>query len=188
MLPAPVIVTEYDPQWPVWFEALARVYHRALRGLGVTVEHVGSTAVPGLAAKPILDIDLVLPSPAVLPELLARLAALGYRHEGERGIPGRESFAREGEDVPREGDGVPPEGRARWPAHHLYACVAGAPALERHLRFRDWLRGHPDDAAAYARLKWRLAALHRDDRERYTDAKSELIERILLRIPPETEE
>jgi len=179
MLPEPVIVTGYDPEWPVWFEALARVYRRALSGLGVTVEHVGSTSVPGLAAKPILDIDLVIPSSTVLPEVRERLAALGYRHEGDRGIRGRESFACDDDDVPRDGNDVRPELRVRWPAHHLYVCVAGASELERHLRFRDWLRAHPDDADAYARLKRRLAEVHGDDREHYTDGKSELIERIL---------
>ena len=164
MVPKPVIVTDYDPRWPIWFEELARVYRRALGALVVTVEHVGSTSVPGLAAKPILDIDIVIPSRAVLPDVVAGLAALGYRHQGDRGIPGRDSFARDGDD---------------WPAHHLYVCAADAPALAQHLRFRDWLRTHADGAAAYAQLKRRLAELHRDDRERYTVAKSGFIERAL---------
>src|SRR6185312_8041776 len=98
MVPKPVIVTDYDPRWPIWFEELARVYRRALGALVVTVEHVGSTSVPGLAAKPILDIDIVIPSRAVLPDVVAGLAALGYRHQGDRGIPGRDSFARDGDD------------------------------------------------------------------------------------------
>jgi GrpB-like predicted nucleotidyltransferase (UPF0157 family) len=168
-------ITAYDPRWPGWFTALARVYLRELGALCVDVEHIGSTSVPGLAAKPILDIDLVIHSRSALPDVVARLTRLGYRHEGDLGIAGREAFARHGDDVPRDGTGA-----RQWPAHHLYVCDVDAPALEQHLRFREWLRAHPDDAAAYARLKQRLGHLLRNDREGYTAAKTAFIEHALL--------
>jgi GrpB-like predicted nucleotidyltransferase (UPF0157 family) len=171
--PKPVIVVAYDPNWPVWFAALARVYAGARGHVAIAVEHVGSTSVPGLAAKPIIDIDVVIPSAAALPEIQARLDAIGYHHRGDLGLPGRESFKREGEDVPRDGSG------RHWPLHHLYVCARDSRELQRHLRFRDWLRTHPDDAAAYGLLKQRLAELHADDRDRYTDAKTKFIEGIL---------
>jgi GrpB-like predicted nucleotidyltransferase (UPF0157 family) len=129
--------------------------------------------VPGLAAKPIIDLDVIVRDADSVREAIARLASLGYTHQGDLGIPGREAFRRADEDVPRDGSG------RRWPRHNLYVCAAGAEPLLRHLCFRDWLRVHPDDAAAYAALKNGLAERFRDDREAYTDAKSPFIQEIL---------
>jgi GrpB-like predicted nucleotidyltransferase (UPF0157 family) len=104
------------------------------------------------------------------------LALLGYRHVGDLGVPGREAFARDGaEDVPRDGSG------RRWPAHHLYACASDARELRRHLSFRDWLRSRPAAAVEYGKLKERLAELYREDRDAYTDAKTDFIEAILIK-------
>ena len=136
----------------------------------VAIEHVGSTAVPGLAARPIIDVDVVIPSRAVLPEVIHRLARLGYRHHGDLGVPGREAFTHEaGDEVPRDGTG------RRWPAHQLYICAAESPALHRHLQFRDWLRAHPGSAADYGRLKAHLAPIEPEDREAATEAKTAFI-------------
>jgi GrpB-like predicted nucleotidyltransferase (UPF0157 family) len=135
----------------------------ALGDLALAVEHVGSTAVPGLPAKPIVDLDAVIPAPADLPAAVARLAARGYVHEGDLGIPGREAF-RPPPDLPR---------------HHLYVVAAGAAELRRHLLFRDHLRAHPDAARAYADLKRAAASRAGDDRAAYTRAKDEFVAAIL---------
>ena len=115
--PRPVVIVPYDPAWPLIFEGLRDVHASALGRLALAIEHVGSTAVPGLAAKPIDDVDVAIPSRSVLSEVIALLARLGYRHQGDLGVPGREAFAREGsEDVPRAGTG---RSLARASALHL---------------------------------------------------------------------
>ena len=131
---APVVIVDYDPAWPVAFAALARVLSQAFGELALSIEHVGSTAVPGLAAKPVIDLDVVISAEERLPAVDAALMPLGYEYEGEKDIPGRHAFDRRGEDVPRDGS------RLTWPAHHLYVCARGCTELRRHLAFRDYLR------------------------------------------------
>jgi GrpB-like predicted nucleotidyltransferase (UPF0157 family) len=172
----PVVLVEYDANWPRVFAELRAAYASALGDLAERIEHVGSTAVPGLAAKPIIDIDVVATTAAALPEVIQRLSRLGYRHNGDQGIAGREALVRdEQSDVPRDGSA-----RA-WPPHNLYVCVAGTRELRRHLLFRDWLRADPDHAAEYAALKRNLAERHRNDRDAYCLAKTDFIEAVLLR-------
>src|SRR5256885_17161596 len=102
----PVIIMPYDSQWPVVFESLKQVYQSMMNDIVIAIEHVGSTAVPGLASKPIIDIDLVIPSREQLFEAILRLAALGYHHQGDLGVPGREAFSRkDAMDVPKTGNG-----------------------------------------------------------------------------------
>ena len=173
----PIVIAPYHAQWPVQFEALRQVYVAALDGMAISVEHVGSTSVPGLAAKPILDIDIVIPSPGDLPAAVGHLARLGYRHQGDLGLIGREAFSRDGaEDVPREGSG------RRWPEHHLYVCAADAAELRRHLAFRDALRAAPRAVEAYAALKYALAEKFGHDRDAYTAAKTAFVTRILAGV------
>jgi GrpB-like predicted nucleotidyltransferase (UPF0157 family) len=151
-----------DGPWAEAFAALAAPLRRALPP-GVAVEHVGSTAVPGLAAKPILDIDVVIDSWREFDAVKLKLEALGYRHEGDLGIPEREAF--------------------RWtggaPAHHLYVCASSSPELQRHLKFRNILKADPVLAARYAALKRSAAERYRHDREGYTGAKAAFIEAVL---------
>jgi len=167
-------IVPYDTRWPTQFEALRQVYVAALDGDTVSVEHVGSTSVPGLAAKPILDIDLVIPSRRDLAPAVRRLARLGYRHQGDLGIVGREAFSRDGaDDVPRDGSG------RQWPEHHLYVCAADSEELHRHLAFRDALRADPRLVEDYAALKRALAERFRHDRDAYSTAKTEFVQRVL---------
>lgn len=137
----------------------------ALGDVALAIEHVGSTAVPGLAAKPILDLDVVIRTTADLPVAIERLARLGYVHEGDKGLPGRAAFA--------------------WPSHaarhHLYVCALGSAAYRQHLLFRDYLRTHPEAVAAYAALKRRLAAQYRTRRDAYTDAKGPFVRAAMAR-------
>jgi len=91
-MPTPLVIKEYDPQWPVLFEELRVKFSGLLGNMVSAIEHVGSTSVPGLAAKPIIDLDVLLASASYLPETIRRLATLGYECEGDLGIAGREAF------------------------------------------------------------------------------------------------
>jgi len=172
---APVEIAGYDPGWPQTFAVLRDQIAGVLGPLAQRIEHVGSTAVPGLPAKPIIDLDVVLATPADLPEVITRLAALGYQHQGDLGITGRDAF-----DSP-----------AAVPAHHLYVCPADSRELARHLAFRDYLRACPGQARAYADLKRSLAAQFRSDRDAYSRGKTTFVEQALtaaarsrLSLPP----
>lgn len=158
-----IAVVDYDPAWPTVFELLRARVWPAVADLATAIEHVGSTSVPGLAAKPVIDVDVVLRSQQDLPRAVARLATLGYAHRGDLGIAGREAFA-------------PPPGP---PEHHLYVCPPDSPALANHLALRDRLRGHPDLAAAYGALKKRLAATFAHDIDGYVDGKTAFIVGVL---------
>ncbi len=153
-----IVVVDYDAAWPDLFEALRRPIADALGEIALAIEHVGSTAVPGLAAKPIVDIAVVVRPPDV-PAAIGRLAPLGYVHKGDLGVPGREAMAH-------------PPGT---PRHHLYVCPEGNLALANQLAVRDHLRADPAAAGAYGELKKRLAVEFADDVDGYVEAKTPLI-------------
>ena len=161
-------ILDYQPGWTATFDLLRTAIAGQLGDLAVGIEHVGSTAVPGLPAKPIIDLDVVIASRDDLPEAVHRLAGLGYVHEGDLGIAGREAFA------------TP----AGVPAHHLYVCVAGGGPLAEHLTFRDALRASPRLVAEYAALKRSLAAASGGDRDRYSAGKTDFVRRILATAAP----
>jgi GrpB-like predicted nucleotidyltransferase (UPF0157 family) len=154
-----VVIEDYDPGWPLRFAELCVPLREALGPLALRIEHVGSTAIPGLAAKPVIDMDVVIPSRRDLPEAIRRLAVIGYEHRGDLGIRGREAFANP----------------AGLPEHHLYVCDRENAELRRHLLFRDHLRSHPAEAAAYAALKRTLAERFGADRDGYSLAKSDFV-------------
>jgi GrpB-like predicted nucleotidyltransferase (UPF0157 family) len=126
------------------------------------VQHVGSTAVVGLAAKPIIDVDVVVSAPDGVLQVMADLEAVGYRHIGDQGIAGREAF-------------IAPEA---LPEHHLYVVVENSPPHRDHIDLRDYLREHPDQATRYADEKKR-AHLLVTDREAYVEGKSWLVRDLL---------
>jgi len=156
-------IQDYDPSWPQRFETLCARIAAALGEMVSVIEHVGSTAVPGLAAKPIIDIDVVLRSATDLPQVIARLASLGYEHQGNLGIPGREAFR------------MPPRD---WP-HHLYVCPPDRQEDRRHLLFRDHVRRHLEEADGYAGPQRKLAGTGGDNRKGYTHGKSGFVPEIL---------
>lgn len=158
----PVVVSAYDPDWPGRFQFLRKRIADALGDMAAAIEHVGSTAVPGLVAKPIIDIDVVLTSETILPAAIERLARLGYIHRGNLGIPEREAFRAPAGD----------------PRHHLYVCPPCSAEFRRHIAFRDYLRAHPRDAKVYGDLKIALAERFREDRPAYNAAKSEFVEEL----------
>ncbi|MBT3233735.1 MAG: GrpB family protein [Calditrichaeota bacterium] len=171
-----VLVVPYDEEWQVQFEQIRDLLATYLGSLILSIEHVGSTSVPGLAAKPILDIDVIIRSRDDLDETINELSKLGYDHKGDLGIVGREAFSRRDEKVPWDGTGYV------WQTlHHLYVCAQTSGELVRHLIFRDYLREHPLDVSEYAEVKITAASNHRQDIEGYMAEKAECIEKILCK-------
>jgi GrpB-like predicted nucleotidyltransferase (UPF0157 family) len=172
-------IVAYDPNWPQLFQELSRIILTAAGDLILRIEHVGSTSVHGLDAKPIIDLDVVISTRDYLPEISVRLAGIGYVHNGDQGVEGREAFKRESEDVPRDGTG------RNWPMHHLYICAEGNPELIRHVTFRDYLRNSPEAAKAYEKLKYQLAQQYQYNADAYCEAKTSFIKSILEKVRSE---
>jgi GrpB-like predicted nucleotidyltransferase (UPF0157 family) len=149
-------VVDYDPSWPNTFESPRSILWPALVDVALSIEHVGSTSVPGLAAKPIIDISIVVPESSDVQIGISRLATLGYVHRGDLGIKGREAFAN-------------PDG---LPRHNLYLCPRDSVALANHLALRNYLRTHPQALREYGELKKRLAQGFPDDIDSYIDGKT----------------
>jgi GrpB-like predicted nucleotidyltransferase (UPF0157 family) len=166
---SPITIVEYDSSWPAHFEEIRRPIAAALDGLATTIEHVGSTAVPGLAGKPIIDLDVLLKNSGDMPEVVNRLHPLGYRYQGDFGISGRDAFS----------------GPAGVYPHHLYVCQPNSDEFKRHILFRDYLRSHLETVAEYAALKRELAATYGADRAEYSRAKSHFVIDILTKAARE---
>lgn len=162
-----VIVTPYDPHWPEAFDRIRRELEAALGGMALDIHHVGSTSVPGLSAKPIIDIDVEIASYEKFPQVVEKLEKAGYLHEGNLGIPGREAFCY--------------EGKPHLQKHHLYVCPSDSEELHRHITFRDYLRSHPEAAAQYGVVKTEAARLYPDSIDGYMAHKSACIEELYLR-------
>lgn len=160
---SPTRVVPYQSLWPRDFRSIAAQLRPVLAGIPHCIEHVGSTSVPGLAAKPIIDLDVVVPSAALVQDAIAALAAAGCVHQGDLGIAGQEAF----EVLPG------------LPHHHLYVVVAGTLPHRNHIDFRDFLRSHPVEAARYAALKLELAHLLGTDRPQYGARKSTMVHDLL---------
>ncbi len=165
---APIEVVDYDPGWVGEFQAQKAQITQALGDQVVLLEHAGSTSVPGLAAKPVIDMYLALRAP-LRPQDLRAMAELGYEYLGEAGLKDRDFFVKESP-----------------PACHLHCYPDGHREWNRHLAFRDWLRSHPGGARAYAKLKRELALRFAGDRMAYTEAKSDFIEAALAGKVDET--
>ncbi|MDT0122423.1 GrpB family protein [Paenibacillus sp. RRE4] len=169
----PVVIEEYNEEWPRAFDIIKSILSEKLSSLTLRIEHVGSTSVPDLAAKPIIDIDVVIESMDYLPEVIKKLDELGYIHEGDLGIKNREAFARKDIYVPYSSEGdVKHE-------HHLYVCNRESEELQRHIMFRDILRKHPLLVSEYTNLKNQLSDEFRNNRKAYTEGKTEFITKIL---------
>jgi GrpB-like predicted nucleotidyltransferase (UPF0157 family) len=163
----PVRLVPYDERWPEHFAAAERDLRVALAPWIVDIEHIGSTAVPGLPAKPVIDMQVGVRTLDDTAEIVAAVESLGYEYvpELEDDLPDRRYFR-------------------RWAygrrSHHIHLVErTNAEWWDRHVRFRDWLRTHPGDRERYAALKRELAAAHGDDRAAYTDAKSSYIRTIV---------
>ena len=162
----PVVIVPYDPDWPLEFESEARLIQEQIGSYLEALEHIGSTAVPGLGAKPVIDIMPGLRQLSDARWCIRPLANIGYEYvpEFEDEMPERRYF--------RKG---PPEART----HHVHMVETSTEFWHRHLLFRDYLRTHPVTAEEYEALKHRLAKLHATNREAYTQAKTEFIRGIV---------
>lgn len=163
-MPRPVIIASYDPDWPRVYEEESRLIRATVGTLIHSLEHCGSTSVPGLAAKPIIDIIAGVEGREAAEECRKRLTAIGY-------------------------DDASPGDNPDWyyclgkgphsPGFHLHLVKEGSTHHLKHIIFRDWLRTHPEDTQAYQELKLNLAEKHRDNRVAYTGSKTEFIDRIV---------
>ncbi|MCB2153933.1 GrpB family protein [bacterium] len=163
--PMPILIVDYDPEWPLRFAYLKALLQPAMPEGVRSIEHVGSTSIPGLAAKPVIDVDIVVESEGVLSDVRDALEGLGYEHRGDLGIPGRIAY-REPADIGFR--------------HNLYVCVHDSEALENHLRLRRFLLANPDSVQEYAELKRRLAYEESLGISDYCEAKSDFIADCLL--------
>ena len=161
-----MLIQPYTPQWFEDFTKLKAVLDKALNGLDYRIEHVGSTAVPGLAAKAIIDIDIVYQQHDQFDKIKEALLGIGYYHNGDQGIPMREVFKRDGQSSDEILDHI---------RHHLYVCPAESPALERHLLSRDHLRKHEWARVKYQEMKYELAGQANQDKKRYAALKEEKV-------------
>jgi gamma-glutamyl-gamma-aminobutyrate hydrolase PuuD/GrpB-like predicted nucleotidyltransferase (UPF0157 family) len=161
-------LVDYDPAWRAWFEQEAGPIRDALGDAVIRIDHVGSTSVPGLAAKPVIDIQVSVASLIPRAAVVDPLVAAGYRHSIDP-IETEHEFLSRGYD-----DGAPHR-------VHVHLCEAGSDWERRHLAFRDQLRRDPKAAAEYATLKRRLAAEHPRDIQAYVDGKSAFIRSIEAR-------
>ena len=162
-----VVVLPYDKAWKTDFEAIKQEIEAAIGDLILGVEHVGSTSVEGLSAKPCIDIDVVIRDYTVFDAVVERLAAIGYRHEGDLGIRHREAFRYEGKPHLR--------------THHLYVCPQDSEELHRHITFREFLKSHPEAVRQYSRVKEEAAQRFPHDIDGYIAYKTPCIEELYVR-------
>ncbi|HUT59962.1 MAG TPA: GrpB family protein [Phycisphaerae bacterium] len=160
------LVQPYDPVWPSHFEQIKAFLESGLVDVDCMIEHVGSTAIPGMMAKPIIDL-LIVVAAGTFPKVKGRLEALGYVHQGDLGIPGREAF-----------DLVDAEERARLHKHYPYVCEEGVQELRKQLAFRNFMRQSSEWREKLSRLKRELCVKHSNDRQAYMDGKADLVEEI----------
>ncbi len=163
-----VVVVPYNEQWKDDFDNIKQYLLTEIKEIIIGIEHIGSTSVEGLSAKPIIDIDIVIKDYSVFDTLVESLASLGYIHEGNLGIKDREAF-----------DYV---GKITLPKHHLYVCPEFSEELHRHIAFRDYLRNNTDAMLKYSKVKEEGAKLYPDRIDDYITHKSPCIEEIYKAI------
>jgi GrpB-like predicted nucleotidyltransferase (UPF0157 family) len=156
------LVEPYNPEWATWFLELHALLGRTLAGHFYAIEHVGSTSVPGMVAKPIIDIDVVMRE-GQFERIKSFLAPLGYEHVGDQDVPGREVFKLDGPLA------------TTLPLHHLYTLYPNAAELKRHFAFREYLKAHPDQAQRFSEHKLELAARFDNDRALYIEGKAAMV-------------
>ena len=159
-----VIVLPYDEAWKADFEAIKREIESAVGDLIIGIEHVGSTSVEGLSAKPCIDMDIVIKDYSVFEEVTRKLETIGYFHQGDFGIKEREAFGFT--DKPHLKN------------HHLYVCPQHSEELRRHITFRDFLRNHPEAVRQYSEVKEKAAQLFPEDIDQYMQYKAPCIEEL----------
>lgn len=156
-----VIVVPYDINWKLDFEKIKEELQTVVGDLVLSIEHVGSTAVEGLSAKPCIDIDIVIKDYSVFDNLVQRLAEFGYIHEGDLGIKDREAFTYNNKDHLQK--------------HHLYVCPQYSKELYRHITFREFLKNNPSAVKEYSLIKETAAKIFPNDINKYIEYKTPCI-------------
>ena len=159
-----VAVVPYEEMWKTAFGEIKNEIEAEIGDLILGIEHVGSTSVEGMSAKPCIDMDVIIKDYSVLDEIVRRLGAIGYIHEGDLGIKGREAF--------KYAD------KPHLMMHHLYVCPQDSEELRRHITFRDFLRHNPEAVREYSLVKEKAAELYPDDIDQYIEYKSPCIEEL----------
>lgn len=167
-----IAIEKYNPIWEEYFYEFKSTYEDNISDVKYIVEHVGSTSVKGLCAKPIIDIVIVYYQDSDFENLKIQLESIGYKHIGDLGITNREAFKYIGDE--------------KRPKHHLYVCLDGILALRNQILFRDYLRENKDVSSQYCRLKKELAKQY--DRDEYCYYKTEFITGILKKYGLSDEE
>jgi GrpB-like predicted nucleotidyltransferase (UPF0157 family) len=169
-----MILQKYSPSWVNDFKLIKSEIDTVLNGLDYTIEHVGSTAVPNLDAKPIIDIDIIYPIQTPFEQIKQQLQKLGYYHNGNQGIEEREVFKRTDKFNNQVLDGI---------SHHLYVCPINSIALERHILSRNYLQKNDWARIKYQQMKYELAEKAGQDRKLYAALKelhvNDFIDRII---------
>ncbi len=161
-----VVVLPYDAKWKSDFENIRQDIKSAIGDLIIGIEHIGSTSVEGLSAKPCIDIDVVIRDYSVFETVVSKLETIGYIHEGNFGIKDREAFKY--------------LNKPHLQAHHLYVCPRYSEELHRHITFRDFLRNNAEAVEKYSLVKKTAAELFPDDIEKYIEYKSPCIEELYI--------
>ena len=159
-----VVVLPYDVAWQSDFEKIKGEIEEAISIFIIGIEHVGSTSVEGMSAKPCIDIDVIIKDYSVFTEVVDGLKAIGYIHEGDLGIKEREAFKYSGKE--------------HLQIHHLYVCPQYSEELHRHITFRDFLRSNPEAVKKYSLIKEKAAELFSDDIDKYIEYKTPCIEEL----------
>lgn len=157
-----VVVLPYDTAWQSAFEKIKREIDDAIGAFIIAIEHVGSTSVEGMSAKPCIDIDVIIKDYSVFAAVVDGLKAIGYIHEGNLGIKDREAFKYSDKE--------------HLQTHHLYVCPQYSKELHRHITFRDFLRSNPEAVKRYSQIKEKAAELFPNDIDGYIEYKSPCIE------------
>lgn len=156
-----IIVASYNPAWPHEFAKIENEIMPHIRDLVITIEHVGSTAVPGLPAKPVIDMNIIIQSNDILPNVVQKLAQTGYNHIGDLGIADREAFRY--------------ENKPHLMAHHLYVCPKTSAEHKKQVAFRDYLRQNPEERQRYGEIKTEMAKKFPRDIDSYIKGKEPVI-------------
>lgn len=159
-----VVVLPYDAAWKTAFEEIKTEIEAEIGDLILGIEHIGSTSVEGLSAKPCIDIDVIIKDYSVFDEIIRKLGGIGYIHEGNLGIKDREAFKYS--DKPH------------LMVHHLYVCSQYSEELRRHITFRDFLRSNPEAVRKYSLVKEKAAELFPDEIDKYIAYKNPCIEEL----------
>jgi len=159
-----VVLRTHNPQWEELFKQEKELISSAIADFLIDIQHIGSTAIPNIVAKPIIDIAVAIDSLDNIEKIIPSLENISFIYRGEQGIPDRHLFVKGGENVR---------------THHLHVMQKGHYEWDKHILFRDYLKKHPNDAKQYSELKQKLFLKYGNDREKYTEGKSEVIQNII---------